>query len=142
MSKTLFLDANIILDFFDNARPSSTHSSKFFEYVLQENYKLYTSCDIITTLYYVSAKQNKAQALTNIQNINKILSIIEFSNEEVEKTCALMMQDKEYTDLEDTIQYLLAKKANSDYIISNDKSFTSKDIKLLNSKEFCEELGI
>ena len=40
---------------------------------------------------------------------------------------------------EDTIQYIMAKKEGCDLIISNDKNFVSKDIKLLISEKFCKE---
>lgn len=47
-----------------------------------------------------------------------------------------MREDKNFKDLEDTMQYILAKKVDADLIISNDKNFVSKDIKLMNAKEF------
>lgn len=68
--------------------------------------------------------------------------MIEFSNKEVEKTCSLMLEDTDYQDLEDTIQYIMAKKYKCDLILSNDKNFISKDIKLLTSQKFCEQQGI
>ena len=140
--KNIFIDANIILDIFNPTRPSSIYSIKFYDYILKNSYKLFTSCDIMTTLYYIDSKRDKTKALLNIQKINKILKIIEFSNKEIEKTCNLMLEDKDYKDLEDTIQYILAKNLNCDLIISNDKRFVSKDIKLMSSEEFCIENSI
>jgi len=140
--KNIFIDANIVLDIFNPLRPSHIHSIKFYEYVLKNNYKLFTSCDIITTLYYVESRNNKQDALLKIRGINKILKVIEFSNKEVEETCNLMLEDTDYKDLEDTIQYILAKKLKCDLIISNDKSFTSKNIKIQSSEEFCKENNI
>lgn len=137
MYKNIFIDANIILDIFDSNRPFYDYSLKFYSYVMVNKYKLFTSCDIITTLYYVESKNNKQDALLKIRGVNKIVNVVEFSNKEVELTCKLMLEDSDYIDLEDTIQYILAKKLNCDLIISNDKKFISKDIKLLNTKEFC-----
>lgn len=74
---------------------------------------------------------------TNIQNINKTLKVIAFSNNEIEKTCVLMLEDSDYTDLENTIQYILAEKLECDLMISNDKKFTSKGIEWVSSEEFC-----
>lgn len=132
----VFVDANIILDRYDIQRPSHKYSFLAFEYLIK-NVKLFTSCDLITTIYYVNSKEGKHQALLNIQNINKTLKVIEFSNKEVEQTCDLMLKDTDYKDLEDAIQYIMAKKLNCDLIISNDKNFVSKDIKLMTSEEFC-----
>lgn len=140
--KNIFIDANIFIDIFNLERETNKESSAFYKYVIQNRYKLFTSCDLITTIYYIDSKKNKEQALLNIQNINKTLKVIEFSNKEVKETCTLMLEDTDYKDLEDTIQYIMAKKHECNLIISNDKNFISKDIKLLSSKEFCKQQGI
>ncbi|MBD3841634.1 MAG: type II toxin-antitoxin system VapC family toxin [Campylobacterales bacterium] len=137
----VFLDANIILDAFDPNRPHSKYSREAYFYILS-SHQVFTSCDLITTIYYVHSKIDKVQALTKIAQVNKTLKVIEFSNKEVEQTCQLMIDDKDYKDLEDTIQYIMAKKENCDLILSNDKNFVSKDIKLLSSEEFCKQRGI
>ena len=134
----VFLDANIILDTYDNNRPSYKYSLQLYQYMIDNNFKLFTSCDLITTIYYINSKKDKNQALLNIQDTNKILKVIEFSNKEIEQTCDLMLADSDYKDLEDTIQYIMAKKTKCDLIISNDENFISKDIKLLTSKQFYE----
>lgn len=135
----IFLDANILLDNFDKNRPFSKYSSIVYRYMVENKFKLFTSCDLITTIYYINAKQNRKKALENIRDTNKILKVIEFSNKEIEETCELMINDNNYKDLEDTIQYIMAKKENCDLIISNDKNFISKDIKLLTSEEFYKQ---
>ena len=137
MYRSIFFDANIILDIFDEERVSHEYSKKAYDYVLEQNFKLFTSCDIITTLYYVGRKINRDVILDNIEIINKTLKVIEFSNKEVSQTCTLMKENKNYKDLEDTMQYILAKKENCDLIISNDENFYASDIKVLSSKEFC-----
>jgi len=142
MFRNIFIDANIILDIFDSTRPSHIQSVLFYKYVLVNKYKLFTSCDIITTLYYIDSKKYKQKTLSKILDITKTLKVIEFSNKEIEKTCELMLEDSDYTDLEDTIQYILAQKLQCDLIISNDKNFISKEIKLLSSEQFCKEYQV
>lgn len=134
----VFLDANVILDRYDLSRPLSRYSMEAYEYLIL-NAQIFTSCDLITTIYYVSSKQDKYQALSNIQNISKTLKIIEFSNKEIEASCKLMFEDSDFGDLEDTLQYILAKKQTCDLIISNDEKFVSKEIRLLTSEAFCRE---
>ena len=141
MYKRVFLDANVILDKFDEEREFHKYSTKIYDFVVR-NCKVFTSCDLITTIYYISSKIDKFNALLNVQKINKTLKVIEFSNKEVKQTCQLMLDDSEYKDLEDTIQYIMAKKENCDLIISNDTNFVSKDILLMSSKEFCEKYEI
>lgn len=134
----IFLDANIFLDIYDNSRKSHQYSLILYKYITTNKYKLFTSCDLITTIYYINSKIDKKKAVLNIQNINKTLKVIEFSNKEVDATCDLMIKDSDYKDLEDTIQYIMANKYECDLIISNDKNFVSKDIKILSSEEFCK----
>jgi len=134
----VFLDANILIDIFDSNRIYSEYSKKAYEYLIL-NHTLFTSCDIVTTIYYIGSKIDKKRVLEDIRNINKTLTVIEFSNYEVEETCKLMLEDDDFKDLEDTMQYILAKKLSCDLIISNDKDFVSKDIELLKSREFCEK---
>ncbi|SMC09019.1 type II toxin-antitoxin system VapC family toxin [Nitratiruptor tergarcus] len=131
----IFLDANIILDILDIKREFHEYSVKTYEYLIL-NHQIFTSCDLITTIYYINAKIDKEKAILNIQKIIKTLTLIEFSNEDVEKACDLMLRDKDFKDLEDTLQYIMAKKQNCNMIISNDENFVSKDIEILNSKEF------
>jgi len=143
MFKNIFIDANIILDIFDKDRPNHICSTNLYRYILQkDNLIPFTSCDLITTVYYINSKNNKQQALSNIRNINKTLKIIEFSNNEVEQTCDLMIEDEDYKDLEDTIQYILAKKLECSIIVTNDKNFVSKNLKTITSEEFCKEFDI
>ena len=134
----VFIDANIVLDIFDSTREYHKYSVKTFDYLISNKYTIFTSCDLVTTIYYIGAKKDKYQALKNIQLLSKILKIIEFLNDEIEEACNLMIEDKDYKDLEDTLQYVLAKKLKCSYIISNDKNFISKNIKILSSKEFID----
>ncbi|MDO8454650.1 MAG: PIN domain-containing protein, partial [Sulfurimonas sp.] len=98
--------------------------------------KMYTSCDLITTIYYILSKKDKLKALSSIEQINKFCKVIEFSNKEIEKSCSLMRENPEYSDFEDTLQYVLAKKQNCELIISNDKNFYSDDLAILSSEDF------
>lgn len=137
--KRVFLDANIILDIYDATRPFYKESSEAISRLLQNGSELFTSCDIITTLYYLLAKKDKLEALDSILDINELCTIIEFGNQEIEQSCKLMKQNKIFIDLEDTIQYTMAKKASCDLILSNDKGFVSEDILLMSSKEFIKK---
>jgi predicted nucleic acid-binding protein len=136
MFKKVFLDANILVDFADSDRAMHTFARELIMSLLNMEIELCTSCDIITTIYYLRAKNDKACALDEVSKINQFCTIIEFSNKEVEYTCKLMQKDSDFCDLEDTIQYVLAKKSLCDAIVSNDKNFISKDIKLMSSGEF------
>ena len=57
-------------------------------------------------------------------------------------TIDLMKDDKDYNDMEDTIQYILALQEGCETIITNDKNFTSKKIECLSSEQFCNKNNI
>jgi predicted nucleic acid-binding protein len=139
MYRKVFVDANIILDIFDDKRPDHSYSFAAYAFMLKSKWLLFTSCDIITTVYYVDSKRDRRKAISKIEDINKIINIIDFSNREVAHTCKLMKEDKNYRDMEDTLQYLLAKKEQCDVIISNDRGFVSKQIELLSSQAFIKK---
>ena len=132
----VFIDANIFIDIFNADKPLHKYSLETYKYLIKNECLICTSCDLITTVYYIDSKRDKNQALLNVQNLIKTLNVIDFSNKEIEEACKLMLKDKNYQDLEDTLQYILAKKQNCDLIISNDEKFVSNNIRLMTSKEF------
>ena len=140
MYKKIFVDANIFLDLTNQERPHSQNSILFYAYVLEHNIDLCTSCDLITTIYYLDSKRDKQVALSNIEKLIRTVYVIDFSNKEIAQTCQLMRENQNYKDLEDTIQYILAKKEGCDLIISNDTGFYSEEIPVMSSKEFLESI--
>lgn len=139
--KRVFLDANIILDIYDEKRPFHVESSEAIAFLLeQKDIDIFTSCDIITTLYYVLSKKGKMEALDSILDVNDLCVVIEFGNKEIEESCLFMKKNKNFTDLEDTIQYIMAKKASCDLILSNDKGFVSTEVELMSSGEFMKNI--
>jgi len=133
----VFLDANVIADTYDENRHTCLESQKALTTLLNNpSIEIFTSCDIITTLYYILSKKGKADALDIIIQVNEICTVIDFANKEILESCLLMKADLKYKDLEDTIQYVMAKKVGADLILSNDKGFVSGDIELLSTPDF------
>ena len=137
--KKVYLDTNILVDYMEPSRSKHNEAKQIIGYCLEQRDILLTSCDIVTTIYYINAKKSRRDALQNIERINQFVEIIKFSNREIVQTCQLMKEDEEYVDLEDTLQYILAQKEQCDVIVSNDKGFVSKEIVLLSSGAFIEK---
>lgn len=143
--KKIFLDANIFIDLADTKRPFYKESTELFTYLIQnrQEFTLYTSCDLITTIYYLLKKPlGKELVLEKLKVMNKIMTIIEFGNQEVNEAIYLMEQNKHFIDLEDTIQFVMARKKRCDYIITNDKGFYSHDVPLLSSVEALKVISV
>ena len=140
--KKVFVDANVIIDTFDESRKEHNTSIKAIEYLLsKEEIELYTSCDLITTVYYVLKKKSGKESIYDIESALDIYNLIPFSNYEIKEAINLMKKNKNFKDLEDTLQYVLAKKERCDLILSNDKEFYSPDIQIFTTSEFIEKIG-
>jgi predicted nucleic acid-binding protein len=140
----IFFDANILIDISDSSRSSYEESKILLDYLMDniEQYTFYTSCDLMTTVYYILRKKlTKEETLSQIKLMNELINVIEFGNKEVAEAIELMERNKKYIDLEDTIQYVMARKEKCDYIITNDKNFASGDVPVLSSKEALKELN-
>ena len=133
----VFFDVNIINDIYDSKRESSKQSFAALKKCLENEIEVTTSCDIVTNVYYITAKYtDRLSALDALEDVESIFTVLPFDNSILKKSINLMREDSDYVDLEDTIQYVLAKESKCDVIISNDKKFISKGIKLINAKKF------
>lgn len=142
MYKKIFFDANILVDVADPSRGYHAMSSASMQFCMDSNIEILTSCDIVTTLYYIYAKINRKNALDTIIKLNKFCRVIEFSNKEIDQTCQLMQKDSDYHDLEDTMQYILAQKEGCDLILTNDRKFVSKEVETMTAEIFCKKMGL
>ena len=137
MSQRIFVDANVINDIFDAKRRFHEASYQCLEHCLKQGLTLVTTCDIVTTVYYITTKsQDRAKALDALEQVNAIFEIVLFGNNQLADAITLMQQDTDYTDLEDTVQYVLATQAGCDIILSNDAGFVAKNLTLMSSTDF------
>ena len=137
--KKIFFDANIFNDIFDDKRATHQKSKEALRYAIENEIAVYTSCDIVTNIYYITSKYTtKIKALDVLEVLKESVEIIPFAKDELSLAIALMRNDSDYTDMEDTIQYILAKKMGCDLIVTNDKRFVSKEIERVKSENFME----
>ena len=139
-NRNIFIDANIFIDLNDETRIYSKDCLSILNFLVQNDFKIFTSCDLMTTIYYILSKIDKQKALNDIEQINKICKVIDFSNKEISMTCKLMKENIKYKDFEDTIQYILAKKEKCSTILSNDKGFYSEDIQVFTSTQYINKI--
>ena len=138
--RKVFVDANVILDLFIPDRSFSEYSILAIDRLIEKKTELFTSCDLITTVYYVLTKADKDKALKSIEVANEIFKLIPFSNDEIIEAINLMKNNVNFKDLEDTVQYVLAKREDCDLILTNDQQFYSPDIPLLTTKSLVQDL--
>jgi len=141
--KKIFFDANIFNDIFDDKRKTHKQSKEALMYALQNDIMVYTSCDIATNIYYITSKYTtKIKALDALEILKETVEIIPFAKDELSLAIELMRKDSDYSDMEDVIQYVLAKKTECDLIVTNDKRFVAKEIDCVGSEGFMDFFNV
>ncbi len=77
-------------------------------------------------------------ALEHIREINGWCTVVEFCNKEAEESCRLMRENGTFDDLENTLQYVMARKVGADLILRNDTGFVSDSVSVLRADAFRE----
>ena len=131
MIKKIFFDANIILDMIDSERGNVDKVKKLVYNALMKDISLYTSCDILSNVYYVGRKILAKDIL-----VEEMLRIVEiFDIVAIDKTLAkkalLRNQIDLPLDFEDLLQSQCAITSECDLIVTNDKKFVESEVKHL-----------
>ncbi len=128
----IFVDTNIFLDI-ALQREKLNEALMIFKSVKSGIFEGVIADITIVNIDYISRKA-EGDVRAYLQAIEKSFSIVGANNAIVKASLALANKD-----LEDNIQYLLAKELSCDCIVSNDKSFYKGEIEVLNSDAFIEK---
>lgn len=133
MPNRVYLDTNIVLDLFDVLRPAHKKSSRLIQTYLEDKLcKVFINTDTVTTFFYVVRNRVKFDLETSVAKttlVNQMFSIVSYTDEDIENAL-LLCREKGFTDYEDAIQYVCAKKVDAEVIVTNDKKFVSLDVEL------------
>lgn len=134
MRQGLFIDANIILDFFLKREPFAIAAFRLFELLKKKSVIGYSSADIFTSLYYLIRKQSSHERtliiLSEFEQLIKILPV-------TEKDIKFALKTTLFRDFEDAVQYSVAKEHDLSYIITRDKKdYKNSDIPVVDAEEY------
>ncbi len=139
MPTNIYVDTNIVVDMCDNTR--ACHESSFkciLNYSNQEECELFINSDTLTNLFYILSNHStlsEAQVLDKMNFVYDSFTLVSIESQDVKNALDLCANNStNYKDYEDAMQYVCAKKVNADIIVTNDKKFVSKDIKVVNTK--------
>lgn len=129
----LFLDTNIVLDYVENRKPFVDDALALFQMSYDDIHQLYVSDLTFTNIAYIARKRMNLDQLYEIfEVLCAFLHITGIGGQAVRK--AVQMKEK---DFEDVLQYLSAKQAVADCIITrNKKDFYFSDIPVYTPEEF------
>ena len=140
MPTNIYVDTNIVVDMCDNTR--ACHKSSFkciLDYLNQEECELFINSDTLTNLFYILSNHStlsEAQVLDKMNFVYDSFTLVPIESQDVKNALDLCADNStNFKDYEDAMQYVCAKKVNANIIVTNDRKFVSKDIKVVNTKK-------
>jgi predicted nucleic acid-binding protein len=131
--KSIFLDTNVLIDFFADRKPFSIDAARLFDYSLKKKITIYISAVSYNNIYYIIR-----QSLTHAETIKMLTEISEWTNViDLTKEIINKSLTSDFKDFEDAIQYHCAKSINIiDLIVTRDtKDFKISSLPILSPKE-------
>ena len=130
--KNIFLDTNIVLDFLDKKRPLHEKSKELITKLTIEDYSIFISEDMLSTIFYIS--KDKEKVLLFFETIIQKWSVVPYGLTLIAEAITKCKTHKGQ-DLEDTLQCLCSKEHDCIYIVTSDKSFVDCGIEVVNYNE-------
>jgi len=134
--RRVFIDANIVLDLLDDKRPFHSSSINAISELIDNDWDLVTTEDILTNVYYIASE--KVKVINFFSEILKQWIIVDFGKNVIEEALKNCSQNSHF-DLEDILQCLAAKKAGCSVILTNDKGFPDCGILVKSAENISEK---
>lgn len=131
--KHIFLDTNVLIDFFADRKPFSIDAAKLFDYSFKKKINSYISAVSYNNMYYILRQSfSHAQTIKMLSELNEWTHIIDVSGEVIKKSLK-----SDFKDFEDAIQYNCAKSfPKIDFIVTrNTKDYKTSSLPVLTPKE-------
>ena len=131
----LFLDTNILIDVIANRKPWVDEALVLFELSKQKKLTLIVADFSFINLAYITRKlftQEELYAL--LSDLCLYVKVVEVGGMIIKESF-----QKRWRDMEDCVQYLVAKREEVDYLITrNEKDFLDSDIPVLSPSKFLD----
>lgn len=132
----ILIDTNVILDWIMVRKPNAANAKLILEQCLFGNMEGYVTSHSLTDIFYILRKD------FSVEKRKKLLKLLcESMNvlAENKETILETLCHEEWNDLEDGLQMECAKKAELDYIVTqNLKDFQTSEISAVSEEAFCE----
>lgn len=132
----VFLDTNVILDFYDSNRGHYMPTAVVFDLAVKGKIQLAVCAQSFITAFYILRKvYDKDTLYQSMCSLFKICQVSVVDSLIIEKALS-----REGFDFEDTVQYFSSKTIDADIILTRDsKGFNEFDIRHLTAEEFLNE---
>ena len=134
MEYNLFIDSDVIIDFFTDREPYVNPATEIFELNGQGTVKLYVSAISIINIYYVVRKfLGHRKTLEVVESLTEMTEIIGTTKTEI-----IQALKNDFSDYEDSVQYSSAKtiKGLDAIITRNIKDYRNSTIAVMTPLNF------
>lgn len=131
--KHIFLDTNILIDFFADRQPFSIEAARLFNYSFKKEINIHISAVSYNNIYYILRQScSHNETIKMLTELNEWTVIIDVTKDIIRKSLR-----SDFKDFEDAIQYYSAKSLNKiNFIVTRDtKDFRSSSLPILTPKE-------
>ncbi len=132
----VFLDTNVILDFYDSNREHSIPTAIVFDLAVKGKIQLAVCSQSFITAFYILRKVYEKDILyKSMRSLFKLCQVSAVDAEIIE-----MALSREGKDFEDTVQYFSSKTIDADIILTRDKrGFVEFDTEYLTAEAFLDK---
>lgn len=134
MEYKLFVDSDVVIDFFTDREPHANPASELFELNEQGNVKLYLSAISINNIYYIVRRfLGHEKTLEVVETLTEMTEIVGTTKSEI-----IQALKNKFTDYEDSVQYSSALTIKDlDVIITrNIKDYRNSSIAVMTPLNF------
>jgi predicted nucleic acid-binding protein len=137
MSKRLFIDTNVMLDFLGERKPFYESIAKIATLGEKEKLTLVVSpISFATVNYFISKFENSKTAREKLRKFKIISEICSLNEQTIEKGL-----NSSFKDFEDALQYFSATESDCEIILTrNGKDFKKSLIPIMTPDEFLKSL--
>ena len=132
----VFLDTNVIIDYFDSQREHYLPAAILFDLAMKGKLEVVVCAQSFITAFYVLGKcYPKEELYTCMRSLYKICSVSPVDASIIEHALTL-----ESVDFEDTVQYLSSDTSNADIIITRDeRGFNDFPVQHISAEQFLDQ---
>jgi len=134
--KKLFLDTNIIIDLLSERQPFYTEAARIFSLADKKEIELSVSALSIATTNYILLQSKKSdEAKQILRKLKLLVQVLSLDDKIVE----LALNDSDFKDFEDGLQYYTALEHRLDAIITrNLKDFKKSRIPVMTADQYLQ----
>jgi len=130
----ILIDTNVIIDHLCSRQPYAANAEKILRYCFQQDCKGYIAAHSITNIFYILRKEfSVSDRKRMLLDLCEFIDIIGLQKKQIIDA----LNDDEFSDLEDRIQFECAQSINADYIITrNIVDFPNSSIPVILPEDF------